>query len=246
MKEKKKQITFGKVDIAKSHFLLTYSEKPADQWRPVGVLSNADYVDDMRLSILIHDIKDKPILDKMLRELHFYLFELKNKNNIDYLHVHIASLSNVAYGPIHFSFIPKIDKHNIFYFIETECKLMGIYNTAPVTILQERYVDVVVNNLFGYALDSANQFDGAVYNENIIMLNSYIFNAMPAASNFIIDDALSLVEFSKKLAELDIRDFCNIINYLRKIKLLKLKDVKTMLVFFAANKKLHHNFKTCS
>lgn len=242
---KEKSITFGRVDVSQPHFLLTYSEKPADTWRPIGVVSNADHVDDMCLSILIHDIKDKPILDKMLRELHFYLFELKNKNNIEYLHVHITSLSN-AIGPIRFSYIPKINKNNIFYFIETESKLMGIYFTAPVTILQEKYVDVIVDNLFNDALGPANQIDGATYNEYLMMLHALCFYDIPTANNFIIDDPLSLVEFSNKLAALDVRDFCNIINYLRKIKLLKLKDVKTMLVFFAANKKLHHNLKTCS
>ena len=236
MRERKQRIAFGKVDISKGHFLLSHSKTPTDNWVPTCVLSDAYHVDNMLLSVLIHNIKDKPILEMTLKELHLYLFELKNKNNIDYLHTHIQSFSN-AYGPIHFSYIREINKNNIFYFIETECKLMGIHNTCPVEIIQDKFVDIAINRLFETALDSVNQLDAAVYNQDLYSLHDLIFKGIPTANNFEIPDPLTLIDFSRKMAALSILDFANMLNYLKKIKLLKLKDVKGMLNLFYVNHK---------
>ena len=239
MKEKQKQITFGKVNISNQpHFLIFYSEDMGcKDWFPVAVLSMANNtVDEMRLALLVHDIKYLNVVDMVKRELNFYLFKLNNPDPVDYLRYHCQTMSNI-YSNIHFNLIEKISKDNIFYYVETESKLLGLHNTAPVSTLQERHVDIIVDNLFNEALGLANQLDGATYNENLIMLHDLCFNGIPTVNNFEIVEPLTLIEFSQKLAALDIRDFCNVVNYLRKLKLLKLKDVKRMLNLFYVNLK---------
>lgn len=237
--------SYSKVDLSRPHFLIYHStELGCNDWRPIAVLSDAPTVADMQLALLTHDAVDLPVLKMMHKELNFYLLELKNTDPGAYLQYHCSTTSNI-YSRIHFSYIENIHKKNIFYFIETECKLLGLHNTAPVMILQEKYVDIIVNNLFGDALGLAdNQFYGSIYNDNLIILHDLCFNGIPTVNNFKIDEPLTLVEFSKKIAGLDIRYFCNIINYLKKIKLLKFKDVKEVLYFYHLNKKQHQDLQT--
>jgi len=238
-----RSIKHGKVNISNQpHFLIFYSEDMGcKDWFPVAVLSMANTV-EMRLALLVHDIKYLNVVDMVKRELNFYLYELNKPDPVDYLCYHCSTMANI-YSHVHFQFIPRIDKNNIFYFIEKSSMLLGLHNTAPVSTLQEKYVDAIVDNLFNDAIGLANQLDGAVYNENLIMLHDLCFNGIPTVNNFEIVEPLTLVELSQKLATLDIRCFCNVINYLRKMKLLKLKDVKKMLVFFAVNKKLHQDLE---
>jgi len=240
-----RSIKHGKVNISNQpHFLIFYSEDMGcKDWFPVAVLSMANNtVDEMRLALLVHDIKYLNVVDMVKRELNFYLFKLNNPDPVDYLRYHCQTMSNI-YSNIHFNLIEKISKDNIFYYVETESKLLGLHNTVPVSTLQEKHVDIIVNNLFVEALGPYNQFDGVAYNENLIMLHDLCFNGIPTVNNFAIDDPLTLVELSQKLATLDIRCFCNVINYLRKIKLLKLKDVKRMLSFYYLNRKQYQDLE---
>ncbi len=64
---KTQKIKFGNVDLSQPHFLISHSpEYGCEGWIPIGVLSAASTVVDMRLALLVHDIADRPAIDMML------------------------------------------------------------------------------------------------------------------------------------------------------------------------------------
>ena len=235
MKKGVGNFNYAKVDISKPHFLISWSDTYDSTWRPISLLSLASTVDAMRLSLLTSNPDDLHALDMMHRELNFLLIELHNPDPGSYLCYHCGTLSNVAYNNIHFTFVENINKNNILYYIRTESKLIGIYNNPAVTNMQERYMDVVVDALFGKVLNTVNPNEVIVYNEILFKMLNLIFVQIPNIKNFRITEPLTLIEFSKWLSTLEILDFLNILNYLRKIKLLKIADIKPLLKFYYLN-----------
>lgn len=50
---------------------------------------------------------------------------------------------------------------------------------------------------------------------------------------------LTVVEFSKWLSKLEVLEFCNILIYFKKVKLVNFADVERLLTFYHLNTKLH-------
>ena len=155
-----KKVKFGDMNLTKPHFLISYSpEYGCEGWKPKAVLSAASTVEEMRLALLVHDISDRPAIDLMLKEISFYLFELKENDTIAYLIYHCSTMSNV-YSNIHFSYIKSINKNNFIYYIITECKLQCIYNNNSFYVIKDKYLNITVKHIFNNALNKVyNNFD---------------------------------------------------------------------------------------
>jgi len=239
--------SYYKVELFRPHFLISYhTEYGSEDSKALAVLSLARTVDDMRLALLVHDIKFKPILERMHSKLNYYLYELNEQNPIGYLIYHCSTLSNLAYSHIRFAFVENINKNNILYYIDTQSKLIGTYNNPFVSELQHRYMDVVVNGLFKNVLNSDNQQNAKIYNQDLYHLHNSIFNELPNHDGFEITEPLTILEFSKLLSTMQIRKFGNILNYLKKIKLLNRNDLNRMLKLFSMNHKQYQGTRTTS
>lgn len=233
---KTQKIKFGNVDISQPHFLISHSpEYGCEGWAPIGVLSTARTVEEMRLALLVHDIKDRPAIDLMIKELSFYLSELKEDDQILYLIYHCSTISNI-YSNIHFSYIESINKNNIIYYILTESKLNCIYNNKSFSDINQRYLDITVNKLFADALNKNSYNDS--YNDTLYYFHDLIFKKVPSVNNFEIHDQPTVLEFAKLLSGMEIDKFCNILNYLKKIKLVKINEIDSLLNFFNVNRRL--------
>ncbi len=144
-------------------------------------------------------------------------------------------MSNV-YSNIHFSYIESINKNNIIYYILTESKLQCIYNNKSFSDINQRYLDITVNKLFADALNKNSYNDS--YNDTLYYLHDLIFNKVPSVNNFEVHDQPTVVEFAKLLSGMEIDKFCNILNYLKKIKLVKINEIDSLLNFFNVNRRL--------
>lgn len=235
----KTSIAYGEVDIRSAHFLLSYSEECGGiDWEPIAVLSIEKEVEDMRLQLLVHNIRFRSAIDLMQKELHYYLFELNNPDNIGYLISHCYSLSNV-YSRIHSTFIDRIDKENLFYYILTDAKLKGIFNTVAVTSLQQRLAEITVDFLFAEALDK-ELYDTDQYNKDLYYFFELLVKELPSFRGFHVADKPTLIEFSESIAKLPSMEFCNIIRYLKKAKLIKGGNIDRLLYFYCKNEKVHN------
>jgi len=246
----KSKIRYGTVDITRPHFLINYTPDPGgdpSSRRPIAILSSAQSITDLRLELLTCNVDDMPVLEMIHQKINFYLFELKNKDNVEYLKYYCTTLSNLAYSHIIFNYIKKIHKNNIFYYLITRSKQMGIYNNPSVTNMQQRYVEITVERLFGEVLDHDILCNTVDYNKDLYDIYDLIFFLkVPLADNFKITDAFTIVEFSKWLDKLDNSAYCNILNYLIKIRLLKKADVDRFLKLFIENKRQYQGISTSS
>lgn len=234
MKQRKqRRVKYGTVDITSPHFLVSRSDKPNSPRKPIAVLSIAETVEDMRLALLVHDAEEWPWLEKMHQKLSYYLFELKE--SVGYLIYHCGTLSN-AYDEIYLSYIENIDCNNILYFILTHSKLLNVYNNSTVFNLNNYYVDIIVNNIFKNALGN-NSYNVENYNSNLNLLQKLIYNDITLINNFKLTETVPIPKFSQIISKLNINEFCNILSYLKKLRLLSMNDAMAFLEFYYVNNK---------
>ena len=119
----------------------------------------------------------------------------------------------------------------------TRCKQLGIYNNPFNSEIQKKYAQLEIDQLFEQVLNKENQNDVSSYNRDLYCLHYLVFNKVPAAEGFNIYEALSIIDFSVLLANLEVLDYCRILNYLKKIKLININDVQKMLKLFYLNVK---------
>ena len=74
--------------------------------------------------------------------------------------------------------------------------------------------------------------------DDTLYLYDLIFDKVPSVNNFEINDRLTVVEFANLLSSMEIDKFCNVLNYLKKIKLIKIKEVDRFLNFFHINSRI--------
>ncbi len=229
----KQKVHFGKINISNPHFAIYFSDNETSHWELIGLLSVAQMVEDIRLALYTKKVQNPNVYKLLQNELHFYLYELKNPNPISYLIYHCSTLSNV-YSKIHFSFIPEITKDNLIYYIKTNSKFIGIYDDKNVSILQEKYFNIIFDNIYKKAIGKYN-IDKNNYNYQLQVLNEYLFNELPRVGQFQLEEGMTNEELSQFISKLQILDFCNILNYLLKIKIMKRKEIENMLIFFYVN-----------
>ena len=113
--------------------------------------------------------------------------------------------------------------------------------------MQEVYMKCLVDQLFDKVINGDNQNEAVRnYNQDLYYIFDLLFIHLPKQNGFEITERPNILEFARKLSYLDIIDYCNSINYLKKIKLLKIQNVKWMLTFHYINKKIHQDIKSSS
>lgn len=244
--DKIKKIKFGDVDLTKPHFAISWGSNNApDSYELIMVLNTAATVDQMRVFLLVHDIKYEQAIKEVQNEISYYLYGLNNPDPIGYLiHYHCRSLAN-AYSNVRFSFVEKIHKNNILYYLLNRTKQLNIYNNSSATNMQRRYFEISVDQLVAVALDRNGVSNVVDYNKDLFDLYELIFCKIPMTDNFIITDTFTIVEFSGWLNRLKNIEFCNILIYLKKIKLIKHKETERYLKLFYMNNKQHQKVTTC-
>jgi len=242
MKGKRERILYGDVNIGMPHFLIKYSEEYGSEIsRQVAVMSLANAVQDMRLSLLVHDIEDKFIIDLLHKKITCHLFELNYPDPISYLIYHCGTLSNLVYSRIKIYYVPSINKDNILYFMTTMAKLMGI---AFVTEMKQRYLDVIINQLFKKALNQDNWNNSLRdYNQCLNDMHDCIYVKLPKINNFDINEKPTIIEFASRLAHIEVLEFCIVLNYLKKTKLVHYRNIEKYLNFYHQNILQHQKLK---
>jgi len=244
-----KKIRYGTIDITRSHFLIYFNPDPGGDpsiRQPIAILSSADFVSNMRLELLTHNINDMLSLELMHKELNYYLFELKNRDNIEYLKYSCSTISNLFYSKIVFNYIEKIDSNNILYYFITRSKQIGIYNNLSVTEMQKRYVKITVERIFGVALEKSSKSDAINYNNDLYAFFELVFHKTPLANNFEINDPFTIIVFSKWLSRLNISEITNILNFLKKINLVNNFDIDIFLKLYHSNSKNYKCIQACT
>lgn len=222
MAKQQKKIQFGDVDLTKPHFCISWKNNLiSDDYKVIMVLSVAETVDEMRLCLLEHDISFEDAINSILYQVNYYLYELKNYDPILYLIYHSKqSMANI-YSNVMFSYIENIDKNCMLYYIIAKSKIICIYNNRCVSKILSMYMDRAANDLFKRKI---NEEDNSVYNNDFIEFYNIICNYLPKADEFELKQKFSFIEFSKWIKKLTAFQFSNIINYLNKIRIIKIKD----------------------
>jgi len=236
---KLKKNKFGDVDLTKPHFGIYYGNNSSnDIYELIMVLSVAQTVDEMRLCLLVHDITYEQVIKEVQNEISYYLFGLKNPDPIGYLIYHCQTLAN-AYSNVRFSFVQKIHKNNILYYFNARPKQLNIYNDSFTTAFQRRYFELSVDQIYELAIGRDIQGRAANYNKDLYDIYEIIFFKLIQIDNLEIIETPTIVEFSKWLSKLKVLDFCNILNYLNKVKLVNFADVERLLKLYHLNARLH-------
>lgn len=239
---KAQKIKYGEVDIKRQHFGLYYGDPSSNEsYELIMVLSVAKTIDEIKMCLLVHDISYMNAVKDVENEINYYL-SLNHPDPIQYLisyHCNCA-LANV-YSKVRFSFVQKITKNNILYYFETQSKILNLYNSSSVYEFKRRYFLICVDDIFNQVLERKIQNTVIDYNKNLLHLYEIIFYKVPTTDQFELSELPSIVEFSKWLYKLEIKSFCNIINYLKKIKLLNSGNVDNFLKLFYSNKKQYNN-----
>ena len=237
-----KKIKYGEVDITQLHFGLYYGDPSSNEsYELIMVLSVAKTVDEMKMCLLVHDISYMNAVKDVENEINYYL-SLNHPDPIGYLinyHCNCA-LANV-YSKVRFSFVKKITKDNILYYFKTKSKVLNIYNSSSVFEYKKKYFAICVDDIFNQVLERKIQNTVIDYNKNLLHLYEIIFYKVPTTDNFELGELPSIVEFSKWLYKLEISSFCNILNYLKKTKLITSGNVDNFLRLFYLNKKQYDN-----
>ena len=236
------KIKYGEVDITKPHFGLYYGDPSSNEsYELIMVLSVAKTVDEIKMCLLVHDISYMNAVRDVENEINYYL-SLNHPDPIRYLinyHCRCA-LANV-YSKVRFSFVETITKNNILYYFQTQSKILNIYNSSSVFEYKKKYFAICIDNIFYQVLERKIQNAVSDYNNNLLHLYEIIFSKVPTANQFELSELPSIVEFSKWLYKLEISSFCNILNYLKKIKLITSGNVDNLLKLFYLNKKQYDN-----
>ena len=234
---KTRSIQIGSVRVTKPHFSINYSaEFGGVNWMQIAILSAEKNVEDIRLQIFDSRV-DKLVLDRMYNEINFYLFELHENNPVGYLCYHVGQLANI-YTHIHFSFIEGISRSTLVYYFSTIAKIANIYNNSKVDKLKELYIQLTINELFGKVF-SREKLDHFQFNRNLNYLYNIIFNIIPQRECFEMPETLTIPEFSQFLSTLKIDEYCNILNYMIHVKLIKNIEIEKLMFMFLINQNLY-------
>ena len=237
-----KKIKYGEVDITKPHFGLYYGDPSSNEsYELIMVLSVAKTINEMKMCLLVHDISYMNAVKDVENEINYYL-SLNHPDPIRYLinyHCRCA-LANV-YSKVRFSFVETITKNNILYYFQTQSKILNIYNSSSVFEYKKKYFAICIDNIFYQVLERKIQNAVSDYNNNLLHLYEIIFFKVPTTGSFELVELPSIVEFSKWLYKLEISSFCNILNYLKKTKLITSGNVDNLLRLFYLNKKQYDN-----
>jgi len=237
----KKYFNFGDVDITRPFFIIKYVENfTDDNGKELAILS----ANDLKLSLLVHDARIMPVLDMMYSELKFYLHDLHHVDPVSYLIYHVGTLSNV-YSNIRFIYIDKITSKNIFCYLRIKAKSINIYNNFFVTDIERQYTELIIGHLFDEVLHRSNTCNSSDFNKVFTRLFEIFFTRLPEVDGFTLPDSPpSYINFSRILSNMAARDFCNILNYLKKIKLIKPSEIEGFLQSFHVNKREHPRLST--
>ena len=228
------KIKFSMVDITRPFFTINYSPSLAsDTYKELAILS----AENAELFLLEHDVKYSKAIDTMFLELNFYLYELENNNPIAYLIYHCSTLSNI-YSQIRFNYIEKITCQNIFHYLRLKAKSLNIHNNNFVTDLERQYAQLTIDHMFVEAFQNKKAYNVSEFNEKFITFFDLIFIHLPKVDGFNLPDSPpSFIHFSKILSSMEIRTFCNILNYFKRVKLIKPSEINGFISMFHINKK---------
>ncbi|MDD2307866.1 MAG: hypothetical protein PHP53_24395 [Prolixibacteraceae bacterium] len=230
----KKYFKFGDVDITRPFFIIKYVENFTDiNGQELAILSAAD----LKLSLLVHYAYIMPVLDMMYFELKYYLHDLHHVDPVSYLICHVGTLSNV-YSNIRFIYIDKITNKNIFCYLKIRAKQLNIYNNQFLTAVERQYAQVCVDHLF-------NTCNSSDFNKVFTRLFELIYVRLPEVDGLTLPDSPpNYIKFSNIVSNMGARQFCNILNYLKKIKLIKPSEIKGFLQLFHQIKREHPRLST--
>ena len=242
MRKQQKKIKFGEVDLTKPHFCISWKNNLiSDDYKVIMVLSVAETVDEMRLCLLEHDISFEDAINSILYQVNYYLYELKNYDPILYLIYHSKQSFANVYSNVRFIYIDEIVKENILYYIITRSKHLCIYNDSSTTEIIKNLVDYQILKLFNYNIDLNYP---SKFNENFNELLEIINNILPNLDNFDLNYNFTVFEFTRWLASLDSYQFANMLNYFKKIKLVKPSDILKFIEVYDQAKSEYQPSKT--
>ena len=223
MKKQQKKVKFGDVDLTKPHFCISWRNNLiSDDYKAIVVLSIAKTVDEMRVCLLEHDISFEEPIKSILNEINYYLYELKNNDPAGYLIYHSKQALANIYSNVMFTYVDDIVKDNILYYIITRCKQLCIFNDSNANDILNKIFDYQVFKLFNYNIDLNHP---SKFNHNFNELLDIINNKLQTHDNFDLNYNFTVFEFSRWIAHLDSNQFANILNYFKKIKLVKPGDI---------------------
>ena len=193
-----------------------------DEFHQIMVVSIERHVHEMKMELLVHDLKYEKAIADVVNEINYYLFELKNPDPIGYLIYHSQNALANVYSTVRFTYVENITKNNILFYLITRCKQLCIYDDSSAIDIQKKLVDYQILKLFNYNIDLNHP---SKFNQNFNELLEIINNKLPTHDNFDLNYNFTVFEFSRWLASLDSCQLANILNYLKKIKLVNPSDI---------------------
>lgn len=216
------KLRYGNVDPNKEFFSISWRENSqTEDYHQIMIVSADSEVSQIKMELLVHDLKYEKAIKEVVNELNYYLFELNHSDPIGYLIYHCQTMANV-YFTVRFTYVNNISKNNILFYIITRSKQLCIYNDSFATDIINKLVDYQILKLFNYNIDLNYP---SKFNHNFNELLEIINNRLPSHDNFDLNYNFTIFEFSRWLSTLDCYQFANILNYFKKMKLIKTGDI---------------------
>ena len=236
------KLKYGHVSLNKNFFSLSWRENlQVDEYHQIMVVSIDRNVHEMKMELLVHDLKYEKAIADVVNEINYYLFELKNPDPISYLIYHSQNALANVYSTVRFTYVENISKNNILLYLITRCKQLCIYNDSYATDIQKKLVAYQILKLFNYNIDLNHP---SKFNQNFNELLEIINNKLPVHDNFDLNTNFTVFEFSRWLASLDSYQFANMLNYFKKIKLIKTGDILKFIEVYDHTKSEFQTSKT--
>lgn len=232
------KINYGKVSLTSPHFLLSWRNNlSSTEYHHIFLLSAESKDANLRKELLVHDLKFEEAIKAVDDEIKYYIFELNHRNPVSYLIYHCQTMANV-YSNVQFLYVNEINNDNLLYYIKTKSKQMGIFYNSYISDYQKHYANIEVEMIRSYACHDKYFYDKNHFNNILINLYDLILNQIATKDNFQFSNSLNIIAFAKWLSGISVYNFCIIMNYLKKIKLIKPADVENYLKFYYLNRKL--------
>lgn len=236
------KLKYGPIGINKEFFSISWRDNlQVDEFHQIMVVSIDRNVHEIKMELLVHDLKFEKAIADVVNEINYYLFELMKPDPIGYLIYHSQQAMANVYSTVRFTYVENITKNNILFYLVTRCKQLCIYKDSFATDIQKRLVDYQILKLFNYNIDLNNP---SKFNKNFNDLLDIINNKLPVHDNFDLNYRFTVFEFTRWLASLDSYQFANILNYFKKIKLIKTGDIMKFIEVYDQTKTEFQTSKT--
>lgn len=229
---------YGSVSVTEPHFIIAWSDQiGADDWKDFALLSMAFTPSEMKLELLYSSV-DEEILDKLHREIDFYLYELENNDPISYLEYHCQTLSNV-YSHIHFSLIDRIDQASFQYYIITRSRQLGICDSSLARDLAENLLPIVN---YHYLSPMADGDQGRVHKVTVTDYD-YHMRLLSQGMKKLNEkegtrlETVNCLQIGKLINGMSLNTYCHMLALFRNFELIKHKHLGPLLLFYYVNKR---------